>query len=377
MRDKDGFMIRCIHSDWEIVDNFDNKDFVCGKIPTYNYSAIKCYGDEYCKYYKPDVKISVLMPCYNAGEYLYRSIESIQASTVKNFEIVCFDDGSTDNTLEILHELSEKYGRMRVISREEKGYAVTMNELLDSANGTYVINIDPDDWIEPDMFEKMLKYMDADTDFVKCGFWFELKDGKQKYQYTTEAAEFCPRKLNAKSKMEFFVSQVALWTCLIRRSFIEEHHIRLHETPGAAYQDTSFNFLINTMADKIRLIPDALYHYNKTNENASTSSPRYPLAPVEQYRWILQWCMENPQYGIYVRSVLCRCRFGSYLWNMARIDKKDRLEFARMAQEDFIEDNDYIDIRMFSEAEYEAFIAARNNAEDFVKMIERVEEGGR
>lgn len=321
-----------------------------------------------------DLRISVLMPCYNAGDYLYRSIGSIQKSTVQDFEIICLDDGSTDNTLEILNELSKKDNRIRVYSREEKGYAVTMNELLDKAQGRYVINIDPDDWIEPHMFRKMLEYMDMETDFVKCGFWFELKDGKQKYQYTTEAAEFCPRKLNAKSKMEFFVSQVALWTCLIRREFIEKNHIRLYETEGAAYQDTSFNFLINAIADKIRLIPDALYHYNKTNSNASTASPRYPLAPSVQYRWLTKWCMDNPQYGIYVRSVLCRCRFGSYLWNMARINKDDRLEFAKMAQEDFIEDNDFIDVRMFSEEEYQAFISARNDAENFVKMIEKVEE---
>lgn len=315
--------------------------------------------------------ISVLMPCYNAGDYLQRSIKSIQDSTYQDFEIICLDDGSTDKTYDIIHGLMEEDKRIRFISRVEKGYAVTMNELLDAAQGDYVINIDPDDWIEPNMFEKMLEYMDEDTDFVKCGFWFELGDRKQRYYYTTKAAEFCPRLLNAKSKMEFFVSQVALWTCLIRREFIEKHHIRLYETPGAAYQDTSFNFLINTLADKIRVIPDALYHYNKTNVNASTASPRYPLAPLVQYRYITKWVMEHPKYGIYVRSVLCRCRFGSYLWNMARINKNDRMEFAKKAQRDFIEDNDFIDVRMFTDEEYAAFITARNNAGDFVKMIEK------
>lgn len=319
--------------------------------------------------------ISVLMPCYNAGNYLYRSIKSIQDSTYQDFEIICLNDGSTDDTFKILRELHKKDKRIRVYTRPEKGYAITMNELLDMARGDYVINIDPDDWIDPAMFEKLLDYMEKDVDFVKCGFWFELGDRKQRYYYTTQAAEFCPRKLPAKSKMEFFVSQVALWTCLIRREFIEKHHIRLHETPGAAYQDTSFNFLINTLADKIRLIPDALYHYNKTNVNASTASPRYPFAPAEQYRWILQWIMENPGYGIYVRSVFCRCRFGSYLWNMARINKTDRLEFAKMAQEDFIEDNDFIDVRMFTDEEYAAFITARNSAEDFVRIIEKGVDG--
>lgn len=319
--------------------------------------------------------ISVLMPIYNAGDYLLRSIASIQDSTYQDFEIICLNDGSTDNTLNILKELAEKDSRIKVISRQERGYAVTMNELLSRAEGDYILNIDPDDWIEPTMFEKMLEYMDDDTDFVKCGFWFELRDKRQKYQYTTIPAEFCPRKLPAKSKMEFFVSQVAIWTCLIRRSFVEKHHIRLNETEGAAYQDTAFVWYINSLAEKIRVIPDTLYHYNKTNVNASTASPRYPLAPAIEYRKIEKWCMDNPQYGIWVRSVLCRCRFGSYNWNMSRIDKQDRLEFAKMAQEDYKRDFDFIDDRMFTEDEYNVFLTAIREPQDYVKCFENIERG--
>lgn len=316
--------------------------------------------------------ISILMPCYNAGKYLYRSVGSIQASTIQDFEILCLDDGSTDDTYKILRELSEKDSRIKVISRPEKGYAVTMNELLDRAQGEYVLNVDPDDWIEPTMFETMLAYMSDDTDFVKCGFMFELKDRTQKYYYTLQPAEFCPRKLPAKSKMEFYVSQIAIWTCLIRRSFIEKHHIRLNETEGAAYQDTAFIFYINTLAEKVRLIPDTLYHYNKTNANASTASPRYPLAPAVEYRKMEKWCMDNPQYGIWVRSVLCRSRFGSYNWNMSRIKEEDRLEFAKMAQKDFQDDFDFIDDRMFTEDEYKAYLTAIRSPEDYVKMFKGV-----
>ena len=56
MRDKDGFLIRCKHSEWRIIDNRDNKDYVCLKFPTYNYSSHQCYADENCRYYVPDVK---------------------------------------------------------------------------------------------------------------------------------------------------------------------------------------------------------------------------------------------------------------------------------------------------------------------------------
>lgn len=56
MRDKDGFLIRCKYSDWQIIDARDNKDFVCLKFPTYNYKAHQCHADENCRYYVPDIK---------------------------------------------------------------------------------------------------------------------------------------------------------------------------------------------------------------------------------------------------------------------------------------------------------------------------------
>ena len=319
------------------------------------------------------MKISVLMPIYNAGEYLYKSIGSIQAQTEQDFEIIAVNDGSTDNTLEILEALAREDSRIKIITREEKGYAITMNEALDNASGEFVLNVDPDDWLEPNMFEKLLAEMDEETDFVKCSFIFECPEGKQEeYYYTDEPVEFCPRKLPPDLKMRFFSSQIAIWTCLIRRSFIEKHNIRLNPTEGAAYQDTAFIFQINACADKVRVLPDILYHYNKTNENASTRSPRYPLAPSVEYRFIADWCMKHPEYGMYVRSVLCKCRYNSYMWNMKRIKPSDRLEFALMAQEDFKEDWNWIDVRMFEKADFDIYLIGKNDAVELCSLFKRL-----
>ena len=316
------------------------------------------------------MKVSVLMPVYNAGEYLYRSIKSIQDQTEQSFEIIAVNDGSTDNSLAILLELQSQDDRIIIITREERGYAITMNEALDAAAGDYVLNVDPDDWLEPNMFERMLSEFDDDVDFVKCGFVFELPDNEQKeYLYADEPVEFCPRKLPPDMKMRFFSSQIAIWSCLIRRAFIEKHHIRLHETPGAAYQDTAFIFFINSLAEKVRVIPDLLYHYNKTNANASTASSRYPMAPSIEYNWMADWCLEHPDVGMYVRPVLCRCRYGSYMWNMSRIEPSDRMEFARAMQSDFIDDWNWIDVRMFGKQEFDVFLIAKNNPSEMVDIF--------
>ena len=306
---------------------------------------------------------------------MYKSIGSIQAQTEQDFEIIAVNDGSTDNSLEILEALAKEDDRIKVISREELGYAKTMNEALDNAQGEYVINVDPDDWIEPDMFERMLKEFDDDVDFVKCAFVFELPEGKQEeYYYADEPIEFCPRTLPPEMKMRFFSSQIAIWSMMIRRSFIERHNIRLNPTEGAAYQDTAFVFQVNACADKIRIIPDVLYHYNRTNANSSTYSSRYPIAPSVEYNFMADWCLTHPEYGMYVRSVLCRCRYDSYMWNMKRIDEADRLEFARHAQTDFGTDWNWIDVRMFSKEDFNVFLIAKESAKDFhdliVKMLE-------
>ena len=316
--------------------------------------------------------ISVLMPVYNAGNYLYKSIKSIQDQTVQDFEIIAVDDGSRDESLAILKELQADDNRIKIITREEKGYALTMNEALDAAAGDYILNVDPDDWLEPNMFERMLNEFDDETDFVKCGFVFEVKDNEQiPYLYADEAVEFCPRKLPPDLKMRFFSSQIAIWTCMIRRSFVNEHRIRLHETPGAAYQDTAFIFQINACAEKVRVIPDTLYHYNKTNEGASTRSTRYPLAPSVEYNWMADWCLDHPEYGMYVRSVLCKCRYGSYMWNLQRIKQEDRAEFARAMQKDFKEDWNWIDVRMFSKEEFDLYLIAKNNPTELLTVFRK------
>ena len=317
--------------------------------------------------------ISVIMPIYNAGKYLFKSIGSIQAQTVQDFEIIAVDDGSTDDSLEILKGLAIEDNRIKVISREEKGYAITMNEALDAATGDYVLNIDPDDWIEPNMFERMLSEMDDDVDFVKCAFVFELPEGKQEeYYYSDEPIEFCPRMLPPELKMRFFTSQVAIWSCLIRRSFIEEHHIRLNPTPGAAYQDAAFIFQINACAEKVRIITDVLYHYNKTNANASTASSRLPMSHIDEYGFMADWCFKHPEYGMYVRSVLCKVRYNSYMWNMKRIKPTDRLDFAMAAQKDFKEDWNWIDVRMFSKEDFDVYLIAKNDPVELCDLFKRI-----
>lgn len=103
------------------------------------------------------VKISVIVPCYNVEDYLEECLDSIINQTFRDIEIICINDGSTDNTLNILNEYAKKDNRIRIISQSNKGLSMARNVALENITGEYVTFIDSDDYIELTTFEELLK----------------------------------------------------------------------------------------------------------------------------------------------------------------------------------------------------------------------------
>lgn len=113
--------------------------------------------------------ISVLLPVYNAERYLRTAIESVLVQTYDNFELLVLDDGSDDNSLSILREYETKDDRVRIISRENKGLAVTLNQLISEASGKYLARMDADDICLPQRFEKQVAFLDSHPNHVVVG----------------------------------------------------------------------------------------------------------------------------------------------------------------------------------------------------------------
>ena len=83
------------------------------------------------------------------------------------------------------------------------------------------------------------------------------------------------------------------------------------------------------------------------------------------------WCIDHPKIGMYVRSVLCKSRYGSYMWNLQRIKQEDRAAFARAMQKDFIDDWNWIDVRMFSKDEFDLYLIAKNSPEELIEVFRK------
>lgn len=124
------------------------------------------------------MKISVIVPAYNAGKYFENCIKSIVNQTYKNLEIILVDDGSTDSTPQACDEWAEKDSRIKVIHKENGGAASARNIGLDNATGEYIGFVDADDYIDVDMYEIMLNdILENDADAARCGVERVSDDG--------------------------------------------------------------------------------------------------------------------------------------------------------------------------------------------------------
>lgn len=116
-------------------------------------------------------KISVLIPIYNVEKYLGECLESIINQTYSDLEIICINDGSTDNSLSIINKYAKLDDRIVLIDKENSGYGDSMNRGLSIAKGEYISIVESDDFIEKDMlgvlYEKMASY---NLDVVKCKY---------------------------------------------------------------------------------------------------------------------------------------------------------------------------------------------------------------
>lgn len=114
------------------------------------------------------IKISVVMPAYNAEKYIGQAIESILNQTYSNFEFIIINDGSNDKTKEVI--LSYKDDRIIYLENERNfGIVVTLNKGLEKANGEYIARMDADDIAEPNRFEKQIKYLDKNIEIGVLG----------------------------------------------------------------------------------------------------------------------------------------------------------------------------------------------------------------
>jgi len=233
-------------------------------------------------------KVSIIVPIYNVEQYLTQCLDSILNQTLRDIEIVCVDDGSTDGSGAILDYYAQNDGRIIVLHRSNAGYGAAMNAGIKASSGDYIGIVESDDKIAPDMFGKL--YQAAETnhlDMVKsdCYYWFENIDYLKRIHVNYLETDY-DKVLTSNDRNIFFDFFMNIWTGIYSRDFLDKYDIRFHESPGASYQDNGFWMQTCLYADRVMWLNEAFYYYRQDNPTASVKSPGKMLAMTYEYEYL-------------------------------------------------------------------------------------------
>jgi len=254
--------------------------------------------------------ISVIVPVYNVEEYLVRCVDSILCQTHSNLEVILINDGSKDNSGIICDKFREKDSRVRVIHQENRGVSAARNAGLDVAAGDWIGFVDSDDWIELEMFEKLLSAAVESGKLVSvCGFVKYHLNGWVEKRVFGEI----PTVLGKEQALEYMLSNAYyegyIWNKLFKRDLL---NVRFSETIHAC-EDLLFSIQAFMHIDGVAYVDFPLYRYliregssvNCINDKRLTSllSRKYVIKLVAEISKKLKR-LAQVQYTVYAIGLL-------------------------------------------------------------------------
>ena len=303
-------------------------------------------------------KLSIITPIYNVARFLPKCLDSLISQTLQDIEFICVNDGSTDESLEILRSYAEHDSRFVVIDKPNGGYGHTMNTGLDAARGDYIGIVESDDWVFPDAFERLYEVAASNgfCDIVKANHNL-FYDGHNLTKVENYPSSLCNRVLSPLDDdgMTVINSIPAIWAAIYKRSFLERNEIRFLETPGASFQDTGFVYKSWIAADSFVLVHDAFLNYRIDNASSSVKSASKVYFVCDEFASIEEFLKKRPErYDRLIGRVLAK-KFDTYNWNYERISWEFRKEFLHRIADEFVAPlmNDEIDPFAFKGDEFE------------------------
>lgn len=278
-------------------------------------------------------KLSIIIPVYNIEQYISNCLNSIFSQPFKDFEVICVNDGSTDNSLAELQKCH--YDRLIIIDKKNEGSGVARNTALAIARGEYVFFVDGDDWIEENSLQRMVDEADRlKTDILifgglSCYETSTPRTLRERDEFVNERSEFTnsgegykkqnggysadklPKKYlnrvfsSQDIKKDIFKFPATAWTKLYRRDFLQKNDIKFQEIKVGQDQLPYFHSMI--MANRIAILPENLYCYRKnrmgsamTVKNKKNFSPIYVFYAIEDL--LLKTGKMNKYKNIFVKN---------------------------------------------------------------------------
>lgn len=273
------------------------------------------------------MKVSVIVPVYNTAKYLKQCLWSLKNQTLVDIEVICVNDGSTDDSRDIIEEFVGSDQRFKAIHKSNTGYGASMNMGIRAAQSPYIGIVESDDFAEQNMFQSL--YEEAwkhQADLVK-GNYNTYCDAFSHPVFQEMLKEYpYGQVISSKINPEIFGVHPSVWASLYRRRFLEENNIWFSETPGASYQDIAFAFKVNASAKRICLIKDGVLNYRVDNVESSVHNPKKIFCVCNELEEIERYIGQRKEAGALggerakeLYQLAAWVKFRNYLWNYTRL----------------------------------------------------------
>jgi len=294
--------------------------------------------------------ISIIVPIYNVEKFLTRCLDSILAQSLKDIEIILVNDGSTDLSLNICKDYQKKDNRIIIIDKINEGVSVARNTGIEAATGKYIGFVDPDDWIEPTMYENIYKTAEK----YKCNIAFcnYSKDSKH-----TSNTKMLKVQKDVLGKLDIINELIAnmigiedilpkyynvmgcVWRCLYRKDFIEKFHLSFQ--PGITImEDLIFNVQALIYCDKVCIDHGVYYHYMKNKTSCLHSYNEKMWKDQVEVHNTLEKIIDDADLSEYMRNRLdsryigmATCAVGNEVYK-SNANLKDRMEATKFIIKD-------------------------------------------
>lgn len=213
------------------------------------------------------VKVSIIIPVYNVEQYISQCLDSLINQTLQEIEIICINDGSKDNSLNILKDYADKDSRIKIINKKNEGLSCARNDGLKAASGEYIGYVDSDDWVAEDFYEKLFiaaKKYNADIaagNIVRCGKLV------RKYRIKYEKEELLTDGLE-KLKAAQIPKYNYVWNKIYKRESLLKLDIPF--PAGKVYEDIRWSIKVIYYLENLVTVPESNYYYRK-NQNSIVS----------------------------------------------------------------------------------------------------------
>lgn len=273
------------------------------------------------------VKVSCIIPVFNNANFIEKTINSLVNQTYSDIEIILVNDGSTDNSVEIIENIRKKDSRITLINQLNQGVSIARNNGISKATGEYIIFVDADDYVDKGMIECLTQQMiDFDLDVIECGYYIVGESNeKRKIEFDLEVVD--DKFLIIENLFKYHNSSPYVWGKLYKTSIVKKV---MFDTSISYSEDLLFNVSYYLLSNKKASVSNAFYNYVLNPSSALNQKfNKKKLSALDAQKLIIYLLNENSmenliKYPVYFQLLLC-LRYYIEIYSSNDIKMKEKL----------------------------------------------------